>query len=278
MKLGLSSYAYRWSIAVKGFIPTRSMKVLEFLQRAARHGVEGVQVCDHMGFQDLSDSELEAIRRTAEDNRLFIETGAGSVEPEYLSRLVEVSRKLGARLMRVIPGIDRQGGAAGMAAKIGEQLDRNAGAIRRVLPRAKDAGVRLALENHAQISSEELRRLVESINDDHVGVCLDTMNSIVLMEHPIYTTEMLAPWTVCVHLKDFTIQPSPRGHWIAGTPLGDGDVDFQRILHMIRQAGRDPNVNIELFVDRKESEEENLSWEEHCVEKSVRYARNVLHL
>jgi sugar phosphate isomerase/epimerase len=278
MKLGLSSYAYRWSIAVKGFTPTRPMKVQELLLRAAHHGLEGVQICDHTGFQNLGDDELEEIRRTAEDHHLFIETGAGSVEPEYLSRLVEVSRKLGAHLMRVIPGIDRQGGAAGMAAKIGEQLDRNAGVIRRILPQAKDAGVRLALENHAQINSGELRRLVEAIDDDRVGVCLDTMNSIVLMEHPIYTTEMLAPWTVCVHLKDFTIQPSPRGHWITGTPLGDGVVDFQRILQMMRESGRDPSVDIELFVDRKESEEENLTWEEHCVEKSVRYARNVLHL
>ncbi len=270
MRLGLSSYAYRWSIAVKGYRPAKPLTTKEFILKALNHGVDGVQICDHLDFVTLSDRSLQEVRQLAETRGIYIETGAGNTDLDHLHRLIAVSEKLGSRLLRVVPEIHRDCSKHGLS-----YITEN---IHRCLNAAKEAGVRIALENHAQITSDELLSVVKSLGDSYVGICLDTMNSIVLMEKPIETAQRLAPFAITVHFKDFKIEPNPRGHRIIGVPLGEGIVDFGRVLEIIKDAGVDPNINIELFVDRKEGEEATFRWEEQCVQKSVRYARGELAL
>lgn len=274
MRLGITSYAYRWSIGAKGFTPKQPLSTRQFVARALRHRVDGAQICDHLDFVSLPVSELREIRRIAEDQHIFVETGASNVNPSHLLKLIAVSAELGAGLMRVVPDVQR----GPESQDLGRQIARSIEDIRQILPAARGSDVRIAVENHGQIPSEELRAIVKAFDDEYVGVCLDTMNSVVLLENPLTTVEALAPLATSVHFKDFRIEPSPRGHRIIGVPLGEGMVDFQRILKLIKESGRDPNVCIELYVDRKDSEQESLAWEEDCVEKSVRYARGVLEL
>ncbi len=157
-----------------------------------------------------------------------------------------------------------------------DQIDVIAGQIKGVLDVAKGFNVRLALENHATLSSEEILHVVKSIDDDFVRVCLDTMNSIVLMEHPLETVRMLAPYAITVHLKDFKIEKLPRYHRIVGVPLGEGFVDFLQIMQILRESQADPNIHLELYIDRKEGEQETVQWENDCVVKSLQYARENL--
>ena len=54
-------------------------------------------------------------------------------------------------------------------------------------------GVRLAVENHKDWRADELVALLKRLGSDHVGVCLDTGNSIALLEDPMEVVEALAP-------------------------------------------------------------------------------------
>jgi sugar phosphate isomerase/epimerase len=218
--------------------------------------------------------ELDSIRRLAERHQLFLETGAKSAEPRLLARVLSATRALGAGLMRVVPEI-APGGDPAMRRR---EIERIVTGIKEVLPVARAAGIRIAVENHGQIPSAELGEMVRAFGDRMVGACLDTMNSVVLLEHPSATARILAPLAISVHLKDFVIEASPRGHRILGVQLGEGLVDCREILREVRDAGHDPNVHLELYIDRKEREAETLAWEEQCIESSLRYARENLGL
>ncbi len=272
MKLGLSSYAYRWSVAVHGYIPAHPLSAKQFVLKSIDHGVQGVHLCDHLGFVDQPDKELNEIRNLIEEHGMFVETGASSCDSPYLEKMVEVSKKLGSQVLRAIPEINR----ACSIEEIKSQLNKIEENIKQILETARRAGIKIALENHAQITAAELHSVISVLNSDYVGACLDTMNSVVLLENPNQTAELLGPLTITAHFKDFKIIPDPRGHRIIGVCLGEGMVDFTTILEILKRSGLDPNINIELFIDRKENEEVTHAWEKYCVRKSIQYARDIL--
>ena len=69
----------------------------------------------------------------------------------------------------------------------------------------RDHGVVLAIETHFEFTSFELLRLFdmcEAEPGDWLGICLDTMNLLTMIEDPVMATERLLPWVVSTHIKD----------------------------------------------------------------------------
>ena len=107
---------------------------------------------------------------------------------------------------------------------------------------------------------------------------MDTMNSILLLEPPLTTTQTLTPYAFTVHLKDFMIERYPEYFRIVGVALGEGIVDFPRVIQQLKESKLAPTVHLELYLDRREDEEATRKWEDECVAKSVRSARNTLRI
>ncbi|RKX73368.1 MAG: hypothetical protein DRP87_19015 [Spirochaetes bacterium] len=274
MMLGLSSYAYRWSIAVKGYIPAHPLDTRRFILKAIEHGVQGVHLCDHLDFIDQPEEELKEIRSLIEENGIFVETGASNCNSTYLEKMIRISCMLGSHILRAVPEVNCDYSSDEISYQV-EEIKKNLGQVLNVATRC---GVKIALENHGRITASEMLSVVTGLDSEWVGVCLDTMNSVVLLEKPEYTAELLGPLTITAHFKDFKIIPDPRGHRIIGACLGEGMVDFTVILEILRRSGVDPNINIELFIDRRENEEVTHAWENYCVKKSIHYARDVLRI
>ena len=69
----------------------------------------------------------------------------------------------------------------------------------------RDNGVILAIETHFEFTTFELLRLFEMCEadpDDYLGICLDTMNLLTMLEDPVAATERILPWIVSTHIKD----------------------------------------------------------------------------
>jgi len=95
---------------------------------------------------------------------------------------------------------------------------------------------------------------------NHVGICLDTVNSIGTLETPERVVEMLAPLTVNLHIKDFVIEPSSTqdGLRSKGGTAGAGRL---AIPWLLEQMPHDNNVStiLEQWPPPQESVEAN-----HC--------------
>lgn len=226
MTPGLGSYAFRWAIGMKDRAPDRPMSALEVLKTAADLGFAVVQYADNLPLHRLAEAELDALARAAVDRRVAIEVGIGGFDRGLAARYVDVARRFKARILRVAFEADH-------AARSDDAL---AADLQGLLPAARDAGVKIAVENHFGFPAARLARLVDRIDDEALGVCLDVANSICAGEWPAETVRLLAPRTINLHLKDYVIRPDPYGvgFRIEGAPLGEGRTDIAGVLDALQ--------------------------------------------
>ena len=255
MSVGVSSYAYRWAVQSGG------MDVSALLERARDAGAEVVQICDNLPLDGLPDGALADLAGRGNALGLTLELGVKGSRPEHLRRAVTVARRIGARLLRTIVA------APGWAPSFDEAV----GAVRAVLPDLRAAGVTLAIENHFYLPPAELARLVETVGDPLVGVCLDPLNSITQLVGVGETVRTLAPLAVSLHVKDAVVSRRGTGFLVSGCPLGEGLVDVPGLLAAVRGAGRSPNVLLEGWMDRLEDEAATLAQEEDWVRRGIAY-------
>ena len=96
---------------------------------------------------------------------------------------------------------------------------------------AKDAGVKIAVENHAgDMHSWECAALIESAGRDFVGCNIDSGNAAWTLEDPLDVLETLGPYTICSSLRDNMIWETPDGAAVQWTAVGDGLIDWPKYV------------------------------------------------
>ncbi len=268
--LGLSSYAFRWGFGFGDFVPRVNMTAEMLIQAAAEERLNAVQICDNVPFLDYPPERLHVVRSLADERGIRIETGVRGTDPAILERALLCSRTLDSKLLRVVVEIERSG-----AESVTDQLESAAARIRRTAETAGEQGILIAVENHATVTAPELRFLIESVHSEACGACLDTMNSVLLLEKPEDTVRILAPVTFSVHLKDFRIAKLPDCYRIDGTALGEGLLDLPAIMAELRRSGNPRSFHAELYIERRGSEEETLRRERDCVRRSAEVLRDL---
>jgi sugar phosphate isomerase/epimerase len=142
---------------------------------------------------------------------------------EALRSLVDWLRpaaQLGLPVMRIV---------AGGPAHRGEPAGPVADLLREACAAARDHGIRLALENHGDLTATQIERLLEEVGDE-LGVCFDTANALRVGDDVAAVARRLAPSIEILHLKDCL------GSWddpVAGpvsVPLGEGVIPVDEVL------------------------------------------------
>ncbi len=111
----------------------------------------------------------------------------------------------------------------------------------------EEAGLRLAIENHQDYTSDQFAEMLSEVGSPHVGVMLDTGNSIALLEDPVETARTLAPFTFGLHLKEYAVLEAPGGFDLVGVELGSGIVDNARVLEIV--AANAPGGTLPLLLE-----------------------------
>src|SRR5262249_17991642 len=93
----------------------------------------------------------------------------------------------------------------------------------------------------------ELVAILKRVGNDHVGVCLDTGNSIALLEDPMEVVEALAPWAFTTHFKDMGLAEYRDGFLLAEVPFGGGLLDLGRIVWCLRKVRPTIRFNVEMI-------------------------------
>ncbi|OOY24505.1 endonuclease [Thioclava sediminum] len=237
MKLGLGSYAYRWSIGIKDQIPAKPLTAFDLLDRAEALGLEVVQYADNMPLDRYTADDHHKLYEIAQQKGLQLELGTQCFDADEVDRYIEIGQRLHSKIVRV--ALDAEDSHMPVA-ELAEQL-------RPRVDRARAAGMKIAIENHFNYPSPRMVELLEAVGDDHLGVCLDVANSICANEWPEETITLLAPWTINLHLKDYEITPDPYGvgFRIHGVPLGTGRAPIAWTLDQLAHCPADMSVILE---------------------------------
>jgi len=270
MKLGISSYAYRWAVGgdfrFGDVFRIRSpLSVFGLVEKTRELGLEVLQICENVSF-DMTAQECERLREVANSKGITIELGTAGLEIPTLHKHVQIADLMGSHLLRAYP-------------EKREPIDQVIRKIDEFLPVLRARGLTLAIENSSLCiyPCHELAEMLRRIGDPLVGACIDVVNSVGLLERPLETVKVLAPYAVSLHMKDFSIKRRDVGGFtIFGVPLGRGLIDVKAVLDIIKECNRDPNIIIEQWMERKGSEEETLQEEERWLKESISFLRSVL--
>lgn len=268
MKLGIGSYAYYWATGAPGHTPDSPLTVHDLIEKAAALGVRLVQIDDNLPLHRLPAPDLAAVVRDARASAIELEIGTRGIQPESLRQYVALASSIGASLVRTVIDV------------AGQRLapDDIVATLRTIVPDLESAAITLAIENHDGFSARTLAHIIERIDSDHVGVCLDTVNSFGALEGPGVVVETLGPQCVNLHAKDFRIRRADHlmGFVLEGTPAGQGMLDIPRLLETLARYRRAPNVILELWPPPEADLSATIAKEDAWVRESIAYLRRYI--
>jgi sugar phosphate isomerase/epimerase len=134
---------------------------------------------------------------------------------------------LGLPLMRIV---------AGGPAQRGRPPAPVAGLLREACAAARDHGLRLALENHGDLTAEQMELLLEQVGDDTLRVCFDTANALRVGDDVAAAAGRLAPAIEIVHVKDCVGSWDDPAAGPVSVPPGEGVIPIGAVLDACSQA------------------------------------------
>ena len=232
---------------------------MEILKWAKEHLAEGVAFSglDDDSRSMCSPGYLKEMASFAADNNMYLEWGGGQHIPRDLGNwgvreLFEINRKsaeeakiLGTRIIRSCSGgLMRWNPDSLPTIQLMEEM---AEALSRQLQMLRDNQVILAIETHFEFTTFELLKVFEWCNvapGDCLGICLDTMNLLTMLEDPVPAANRVLPWIVSTHIKDGGIRLTEDGLQSFTCPVGKGIVDLKTIISKLWE--HDDNINLSI--------------------------------
>lgn len=218
-----------------------------FLDHCISLGAKGMQIA----LGALPPAETSRLRRKADDQGCFIEAivrlpkDAGDLT--RFDAELETAARCGALAARTTIMAGRRYEEFHTLDEYRAALHRGRQALQRAVPVAGKHRVPLAVENHKDQRLDERLALLKEIDSEFVGVCVDTGNSMALLEDPVETVRGLAPWAKSVHLKDQALAMYDEGFLLGDIPLGRGCIDLPKVVNLLRQAQPNIRFNLELI-------------------------------
>ncbi|SKA85518.1 Sugar phosphate isomerase/epimerase [Paucidesulfovibrio gracilis DSM 16080] len=291
LKLGLHSYTlHLWGLGQNWGIQAdprpKEMNLFQLMDNAVEWGLDGLHItgCD---LESKDDARLAEVRKEAEKRGLYLEYNF-SLDEEFDSRLtdtiaegVRIASGLGSDLAKISLDIRRPRPLYGSCfhPQVMRQLCNVYDEVMEVLPKLEETGVRLALENHTETFADEVLWLINRVNHPLVGACVDTVNSMGVLENPEYATEVLAPYAFSNHFCDHKLDRDQFGIRFHGVALGDGDIDCFKTLNTIIENSPTDRITFEIEWDMENDslEEARKKQLDACI-RSIKYAREVLKI
>ena len=251
IRLGVSTYSYWHFKEVK-------YPIEKVIDHAASLGFDGVEIL-HRQMKDESAVYMNELKRRAWDvglDLIMLSIHQDFVDPSEVKRqqaidhtkhCIDLAHQMGIPAIRLNTGrwgtirsFDDLMASGGDEPALDGYTDEDAigwcvDSIRDCLPHAAGAGVVMALENHWGLSTnvENLLRIHREVGDPWLGINMDTGNYV---GDPYPQMESLAPHANIVQAKTYP----GGGVWYTL------DLDYQRIASILRAAGFEGYVSLEM--------------------------------
>ncbi|MCJ7694179.1 MAG: sugar phosphate isomerase/epimerase [Anaerolineaceae bacterium] len=246
MKVGIDSYCYHrffGEVYPDQKPPKKNMTMQDFLVRAKELKVDGVSLescffptTDLAWFADLKaqldDYEFDRVYAWGHPDGL--ERGKNEKALAEMIDGIPYAKAIGADVMRVVGSSlmfrheDHQ-----------PQIKALAKMFKKAVKVAEDQGVKLAVENHIDFTSEEILQLLEQVDSPYFGLNFDTGNFLRLLDDPVKGMEKLAPYVLATHVKDLMPDKNASpSDWFffAGVPVGRGLINNQALAQLLKEA------------------------------------------
>jgi len=218
-----------------------SWKAPQLLDFAAQLKCDTLFISDIESYDSIEDAALREVKKRADDLGIALYAGGWSICPtsktfkpkwgtaeEHLRTGIRVAKTLGSPVYRVVLGnADDRKTEGGIRARIADTVK----VLKACKSAAVDAGVKIAIENHAgDMHSWELRSLIEEAGSDFTGANFDSGNSAWTLEDPMDALETLGSLIICSSLRDDMVWATDDGAAVQWTAVGEGLIDWKKLV------------------------------------------------
>ncbi|MET0673912.1 MAG: TIM barrel protein, partial [Microbacterium pygmaeum] len=163
--IGLGTYAFFWQ---HSDLVDEPLTLRGAFEATRELDVELFQICDYAPLESMTDAELREAAAAARDLGITIELGTKGIEPERLTRFLDLAAVFDAALVRsMLFGPDSR-----------PTLPEAETQLRAAIGDYEASGVTLALETYEQVATTDLLSVVDAIGSEHLGICLDPANVV----------------------------------------------------------------------------------------------------
>lgn len=212
---------------------------------AQQYNLRGVEMPLASTLPDTEPATIDALRATLEKSNLTLLVDTGLADVDAITALLPLARRAGASVVRATLSNILEGARAtipgGWAAHHAENLRR----VVALRPALEQHDMRLALENHQDVTSDDLLELCEA-GGPRVGVTFDVVNPLAVGEEPFIFARKLGDRIFNVHLKDYTIVPTESGYLLVRAALGEGVIDWAAMRTLLAEVAPNAPHHIEL--------------------------------
>jgi len=235
-------------------------KAFQHIDYAVSLKLDAVQLSIPGDFESLDAVDLHKLRDYAAQKGIELSVGAGCICPttsawnpgngspeQYLARNAFVVNELGLKFLRVFIGApaDRHG-----KLPVEAHLESTLKGLHAARARMLDRGVKVAIENHGDLTARELRQLIQAAGADMVGVNYDSANPMWVLEDPALALEVLAPYIETSHFRDSALFSHPRGAAFQWVAMGDGSVNLPDVVAAYRRLCPGKSILLEVITGR----------------------------
>lgn len=246
MKVGIDSYCYHrffGEVYPDQKRPEKNMTMQDFLKRAKELDVDGVSL-ESCFFPSYDEGWLKELKAQLDEygfDRVYawghpdgLERGKSIDAYNDMIANIPRAKAIGADVMRVT-------GSSLMFRHEphGPQIEALTKQFKDAIKVAEEYGIKMAVENHIDFTSDEILQILEGVNSPNFGLNFDTGNFLRLLDDPVAGMEKLAPYVFATHVKD--LMPDKNAaptEWFffAGVPVGKGLIDNQKLAEMLKKA------------------------------------------
>jgi sugar phosphate isomerase/epimerase len=268
MKLGISSYTYTWAVGVPGSLPAKQLSAFDLVDKSFVSGLNLVQIADNLPLDIWSAEHLFDLYSHAEKKNISIEMGGRGLTPEHTIQCLKTAIALHSPILRMV--ID--------GASFEPDIKSAISIIKELQPEFESYKIRLAIENHDRFKARDFEKIVQSVGSEWVGICLDSVNSMGAGEGFEEVSRILLPYTINLHIKDFTIRrvSHKMGIIIEGSPAGKGMLNIKDTVESLNKYKRCQSAILELWTPPEKEIEDTIIKEEKWANESIDYLKYII--
>jgi len=248
VSFGLSCYSFPFTCGFRNrdgkAVCPNPMNGLDLVALAARHGLTSVEFPLSI-IPDHTEAGMERFGELLRSHGMTYSLDLPVLDVAQAREQLPLAKRAGAKVVRCMVSGFLEGARAvhvpDWDAHITAMMDK----LFAVRPLLDELDMLLAIENHQDVTSDDLIALCDA-GGPRVGVTLDVVNPLAVAEEPYDFARKVGPRIMNIHIKDYTIHPTPSGYNLVRASIGEGCMDWRALLTLVREVAPDALWHVEL--------------------------------
>lgn len=223
----------------------KNIELEKVIKQMSTKGFTGVEF-PYFRFFKYSKSVNYLLNTLNTNNQKYILDCEKRISKKELTKLIILSKKLKTKFIRLKCSNILSCQRYKYKKKWNIKINRIVKKIIQIKPLLEKYKIKLAIENHQDLDSNDLIDIIKKVGGNCVGINFDIGNAFATCEMPIDFFKKTRNHILNIHLKDYIILPTKKGYGLYRCPIMDGDSEILKILNLVKRNKLNSPLSLEL--------------------------------